>query len=237
MNMNMMNNNMNNMNMMNNMNNMNRMNNMNMNMMNNMNNTNMMNNMNMMNQMNMVNNIIKQMNMINNMNVNMANQAAQTMTLTRLQKEFSLCSQDLELKGLGCKFIIENNNYYVWRVTLKGPKETPYEGGIFTIRITFPFNYPKSGPEFRFLNLIYHLNVDFTNQNELGHICLNFLNEWKSTGRVVDKPGYGVKQALIDIFCLFYNQNIGSAYDKNMAADYQSNMASFNAKAKQYTQQ
>ena len=253
--MNMMNNmnNMNNMGMMNNMNNnmgmmnnnMNMMNN-NMGMMNNMNNNmgmmnnnmGMMNNMNMMNPMIMMNNIIKQqMNMINQMNqMNMVNQATQAMTLTRLKKEFSLCSQDIELKGLGCQFILENNNYYVWRVTLKGPKETPYEGGTFTIRIFFPFNYPKRGPEFRFLNLIYHLNVDFTNQNELGHICLNFLNEWKSTGKVVDKPGYGVKQALIDIFCLFYNQNIDSAYDKSIALEYQSNMSNFNAKAKMYTQ-
>ena len=245
MNNNMMNNmnNMNNMNMMNMMNNMNNMNNMGMmnNMNNNMgtmnNNMGMMNNMNMMNPMIMMNNIIKQMNMINQMNqMTMVNQATQAMTLTRLKKEFSLCSQDIELKGLGCQFILESNNYYAWRVTLKGPKETPYEGGTFTIRITFPFNYPKSGPEFRFLNLIYHLNVDFTNQNELGHICLNFLNEWKSTGKVVEKPGYGVKQALIDIFCLFYNQNIGSAYDQNIAAEYQSNMSNFNAKAKMYTQ-
>ena len=265
-NMNMMNNmnNMNNMNMMNMMNNMNNMNNMgmmnnNMGMMNNMNNNmgmmnnnmgmmnnnmgmmnnnmGMMNNMNMINPMIMMNNIIKQMNMINQMNqMTMVNQATQAMTLTRLKKEFSLCSQDIELKGLGCQFILENNNYYAWRVTLKGPKETPYEGGTFTIRITFPFNYPKSGPEFRFLNLIYHLNVDFTNQNELGHICLNFLNEWKSTGKVVDKPGYGVKQALIDIFCLFYNQNIDSAYDKSIALEYKSNMSNFNAKAKMYTQ-
>ena len=242
-NMNMMNNNMgmmnNNMGMMNNMNNMNMMNN-NMGMMNNnMNMMNPMNNMGMINPMNMMNNIIKQqMNMINQMNqMNMVNQATQAMTLTRLKKEFSLCSQDIELKGLGCQFILENNNYYIWRVTLKGPKETPYEGGTFTIRITFPFNYPKSEPEFRFLNLIYHLNVDFNNQNELGHICLNYLNEWKSTGKVVEKPGYGVKQALIDIFCLFYNQNIKSAYDINMAAEYQSNMSNFNSKAKMYTQQ
>jgi ubiquitin-protein ligase len=220
---------------MNQMNNAMMMNNM-MNPMNNM--MNPMNNMGMINPMNMMNNIIKQqMNMINQMNqMNMVNQATQAMTLTRLKKEFSLCSQDIELKGLGCQFILENNNYYIWRVTLKGPKETPYEGGTFTIRITFPFNYPKSGPEFRFLNLIYHLNVDFNNQNELGHICLNYLNEWKSTGKVVEKPGYGVKQALIDIFCLFYNQNIKSAYDINMAAEYQSNMSNFNSKAKMYTQ-
>ena len=231
MNMNMMNNNMNmNMNMMNN--NMNMMNNVNM-----MNNANMMNNMNMMNNVNKIN-MINQMNMMNKMNtINMANQIAQNnITFTRLKKEFDLCSKDDELKGLGCQFQLENNNFFAWRVTLKGPKDTPYEGGVFTIRITFPLNYPKFGPEFRFLNQIYHLNVDFTDQTKLGHICLNFLNEWTTTGRVVDKPCYGVKQALIDIFCLFYNQNIKSAYNETMAQEYQSNMAAFNSKAKEYTQ-
>ena len=243
-NMGMMNNNMcmanmanNNMGMMNN--NMNMMNN-NMNMMNNvnmMNNANMMNNMNMMNNVNKIN-MINQMNMMNKMNtINMANQIAQNnITFTRLKKEFNLCSKDDELKSLGCQFQLENNNFFIWRVTLKGPKDTPYEGGVFTIRITFPANYPKFGPEFRFLNQIYHLNVDFTDQTKLGHICLNFLNEWTTTGRVVDKPCYGVKQALIDIFCLFYNQNIKSAYSETMAQEYQSNMAAFNSKAKEYTQ-
>ena len=226
---------MNQMNMMNNMNNMNMMNNMNqMNMVNNMNN-NMMNNM--MNQ-----NMMYQMKIINQMNnmfmMNQMNQAAQnTMTLNRLKKEFMLCSHDEELKGLGCQFMMENNNCFYWRVTLKGPEKTPYEGGIFTIRIAFPPNYPKLGPEFRFLNQIYHLNVDFTDQNKLGHICLNFLNEWTTTGKVVEKPCYGVKQALIDIFCLFYNQNIKSAYNENMAQEYQTNLNQFNAKAKNYTQQ
>ena len=66
---------------------------------------------------------------------------------------------------------------------------------------------------------------------------MNFLNEWTTTGKVVDKPCYGVKQALIDIFCLFYNQNIKSAYNENMAQEYQTNMNQFNAKAKNYTQQ
>ena len=97
--------------------------------------------------------------------MNMSYQVSQNLTLIRLKKEFSLCSQDIELKGLGCQFIMENNNYFIWRVTLKGPKETPYEGGIFTIKIIFPFIYPKTGPEFRFLNLAYILFADYSNQN------------------------------------------------------------------------
>ena len=208
------------------------MNQMNMGMMNQMNQMNMMNQMNQMNQINMMNQMkmMNQMNMVNQINNNQFNLAVK-----RLQKEFMLCSNDEELKGLGCQFQMENN-YFIWRVTLKGPENTPYQGGIFTIRITFPNNYPKAGPEFRFLNQIYHLNVDFTDQTKLGHICLNFLNEWTTTGRVLEKPCYGVKQALIDIFCLFYNQNIDSAYSPKMAQEYQNNRNQFNSKAKEYTQ-
>ena len=236
MNMGMMNN-MNQMNMMNQKNMMNQMNmmnqnkQMNMGMMNNMNNINMMNQMNQVNMMNQMN-MVKQMNMMNQINNNNIN-----MAINRLKKEFMLCSNDEELKGIGCTFMFEPNNYFAWRVTLKGPENTPYEGGTFTIRITFPYNYPKKGPEFRFLNKIYHLNVDFVDKDKLGHICLNYLNEWKTTGKVVEKSCYGVKQALIDIFCLFYNQNIKSAYNEHMAEEYQTNVNQFNAKAKNYTQQ
>ena len=156
-NMNMMNNNMGmmNNNMMGNMNNNMGMMNNNMNIMNNMNKINMMNN----------------MQMMNAMKVNQMNQIAQNnMTFKRLEKEFKLCSQDEQLKDIGCNFIMEKGNYYIWRVTMKGPNNTPYQGGIFTIRITFPLNYPKSGPEFRFLNKIYHLNVDFTDVNKFPQI-------------------------------------------------------------------
>ena len=118
---------------------------------------------------------------------------------------------------------------------MKGPNGTPYEGGLFTIRIIFPYNYPKSGPEFRFMTYIYHLNVDFITKQRLGHISLNYLHEWETTGKVIDKPVYGVKQALFDIFCLFDEQNPCSAYNNEMADLYENNRELFNKKAKECT--
>ena len=115
------------------------------------------------------------------------------------------------------------------------PKKTPYEGGLFTIRISFPFDYPSHGPDFKFCNRVYHLNVDLTSQNTLGHISLNFLNEWRSTGKVYEKPVYGVKQALFDIFCLFYNQNVCDAYNSEMGRLYRDNRKRFNEVAKEWT--
>jgi ubiquitin-protein ligase len=155
---------------------------------------------------------------------------------SRLTKEFQLCSQDNDLIQIGCNFGLENNNIFTWRVSMLGPVNTPYEGGLFTLLITFPFDYPNHGPEFRFKNKIYHLNViskDF--DPKFGHICVSSINSWAVSGLVQGVP-YTVKQALFDIFCLFYNQGVKSAYDENMANDYVANPDQFNEEAKRWTQ-
>ena len=70
-----------------------------------------------------------------------------------------------------------------------------------------------------------------------GHICLSSLNEWRTTGRVKEKNIYGVKQALIDIFCLFNKQGKESPYDLKMADLYEKNPDQFNKNAQQWTKQ
>jgi len=169
------------------------------------------------------------------MNPQVGSPAQQNMRMARIQKEFNLCSNDNDLIQIGCSFGIPNNNYNVWKVTMVGPSNTPYQGGIFYINVYFPDDYPKKGAEFRFTNKIYHLNVDWKNKKTYGHICLSSLNEWATTGKVKGKPCYGVKQALFDIFCLFYNQGTESPYDEAIAKQYRDNRAEFDATAKEWT--
>ena len=159
--------------------------------------------------------------------------------MARLSNEYQFCCNDRDLVQLGCSFGLENNNLFIWNVSMFGPKNTPYENGIFRIRIIFPNDYPNHGPEFLFLNKIYHLNVNFANNNspKQGHICINSLNEWSTTGKVTGKNIYGVKQALIDIFCLFNKQGLGSPYDLQMADLYKNNPDQFNKNAQQWTKQ
>ena len=155
--------------------------------------------------------------------------------LARLREEYSLCTQDNDLIQIGCNFGLENNNIQRWRITMLGPRSTPYEGGLFTILAIFPDDYPAHGPEFKFINKIYHLNVDF--KNNLGHICINSINAWRVAGQVPNKPVYTVKQALFDIFCLFYNQGVEGAYDEQMAQLYLKEPEKFNNEARKWTQQ
>ena len=175
--------------------------------------------------------IFNQMNCKNQMNV----------TSIKIVKEFKLCQNDSELLQIGCTFgLINPNNIFQWKVLMIGPKGTPYENGVFTINILFPKNYPEKGPEFRFVNKIYHLNVDWRDKDEKGnpgngHICLSSLNDWSSTGKVFNKPGFSVKEAILEIFNLFHNQIIDTPYDNAIAEQYKNNRAKFENVAREWT--
>ena len=155
-------------------------------------------------------------------------------TMNRISQEYNFCVNDNDLVAIGCNFGLENNNIFTWRITMSGPTNTPYGGGLFTILATFPNDYPVHGPEFKFKNKIFHLNVNFS--DDPGHICISSLNDWRTRGKVKDLPFYTVKQALFDIFCLFYNQGVKGAYDQKMAELYMNNRQVFDAEARNWTQ-
>ena len=155
-------------------------------------------------------------------------------TMNRISQEYNFCVNDNDLVAIGCNFGLENNNIFTWRITMSGPTNTPYGGGLFTILATFPNDYPVHGPEFKFKNKIFHLNVNFS--DDPGHICISSLNDWRIRGKVKDLPFYTVKQALFDIFCLFYNQGVVGAYDQKMAELYKNNRQAFDAEARNWTQ-
>ena len=158
-------------------------------------------------------------------------------SLIRLKQEYELCIHDNELIQIGCNFGLENDNIFSWRITMVGPRGTPYEAGLFTLIAKFPNDYPIHGPEFKFLNKIYHLNVDFKNQESLGSICINNLNEWKTTGIVKNYPYYTVKQALFDIFSLFYVRGFKEDDSNYLSASARiPSLRQFDEEAKKWTQ-
>ncbi|EYE91308.1 putative ubiquitin conjugating enzyme (UbcJ) [Aspergillus glaucus CBS 516.65] len=66
---------------------------------------------------------------------------------------------------------IDEDDLLHWEAVLKGVKGTPYEGGLWSLNITIPPNYPLTPPTIRFRTRISHPNISFTT----GEICLTLL--------------------------------------------------------------
>jgi ubiquitin-conjugating enzyme E2 D/E len=59
-----------------------------------------------------------------------------------------------------------------WDARLYGPKQTPYEGGVFRLALWFSDTYPFAPPRAEFITPCFHPNV-----SDRGKICLNILKE------------------------------------------------------------
>ena len=61
----------------------------------------------------------------------------------RLQAEYRRLSKD-PIPYLTAQPL--SSNLLEWRYVVRGPTETPYEGGIYQGKIVFPFEYPYKPP-------------------------------------------------------------------------------------------
>jgi len=81
-------------------------------------------------------------------------------------------------------------NIGFWRILIKGPATSPYEGGTWLAYVSFPDDYPIQAPEIRFVTPIKHCNV-----NPYGKICHSiFTRNWTAdtTVRMVLDCVYGL---------------------------------------------
>lgn len=120
---------------------------------------------------------------------------------------------------------LEQNNLFCWKLMICGPEESPYEGGLFDIRVEFSESYPNQPPAFYFLTPIYHVNIASN-----GAVCHSVLDSNYS-------PSIGVYHIILYIISMMINPEPKSfmADRVELAKLYNSNRESYLENAREYT--
>lgn len=108
----------------------------------------------------------------------------------------------------------------IWNIIMDGPKDSPYMGGKFKIRIKFKADYPSSEPLFEFLTPICHLNIKGKT------ICLGNY----------DKKNSSIIKTLGVIFMMLTSPNENDAYSEHLDL-YTNNYAGYLRKAREMTRE
>lgn len=142
------------------------------------------------------------------------------MAQKRIQKELLDLQKD---PPANCSAGPSDKEPLVWQATIVGPDGSPYAGGVFSLVINFPTDYPFRPPKCNFTTKIYHPNI-----NANGSICLDILKDQWS-------PALTISKVLLSISSLLTDANPDDPLVPEIAQIYKTNRPKFEATAKEWT--
>ena len=117
----------------------------------------------------------------------------------------------------------QEDNLRYFSVTIEGPADSPYQGGVFKLELFLPEEYPMAAPKVRFNTKIYHPNID-----GLGRICLDILKDKWS-------PALQIRTVLLSIQALLSAPNPDDPLSEKIAKQWKEDEKAAIATAVEYT--
>merc|ERR1712046_531002 len=125
--------------------------------------------------------------------------------------------------GLSASPITEDN-IHIWYGTIFGPDDTPWEGGIYSMRLTFTDEYPDKPPRVRFTSEMFHPNI-----YPDGTLCMDLIQDnWS--------PIYSACSILIAIRSLLTDPNCASPANPEAAHLFTTDLKQYNRKVRRVSE-
>lgn len=118
---------------------------------------------------------------------------------------------------------VSEDDLFKWQATIMGPPDSPFQGGVFFLKIHFPTDYPFKPPKIQFVTKIYHPNI-----NANGAICLDILKDQWS-------PALTISKVLLSICSLLTDPNPDDPLVPEIAHIYKTNRALYESNAREWT--
>lgn len=142
------------------------------------------------------------------------------MSIGRIQRELR---EIIKEPPANCSAGPAEDDMYNWEATIFGPADSPYQGGLFTLSICFPNEYPFKPPSIKFKTRIYHPNI-----NRNGAICLDILKtNWS--------PVLTISKVLLSICSLLTDPNPDDPLVAEIARIYKQDRAQYEQIAAEWT--
>ncbi|KAL1197070.1 Ubiquitin-conjugating enzyme E2 22 [Cardamine amara subsp. amara] len=134
-----------------------------------------------------------------------------------------------ELKSLdesppdGIKVVVNDEDFSTICADIEGPVGTPYENGLFRMKLALSHDFPHSPPKGYFMTKIFHPNIASN-----GEICVNTLKkDWN--------PSLGLRHVLSVVRCLLIEPFPESALNEQAGKMLLENYEEYARHARLYT--
>ncbi|XP_010543653.1 PREDICTED: ubiquitin-conjugating enzyme E2 22-like isoform X1 [Tarenaya hassleriana] len=134
-----------------------------------------------------------------------------------------------ELKNLdesppdGIKVVVNDEDFSTIYADIEGPVGTPYENGVFRMKLSLSHDFPRSPPKGYFLTKLFHPNIANN-----GEICVNTLKkDWN--------PSLGLRHVLTVVRCLLIEPFPESALNEQAGKMLLENYDEYSRHARLYT--
>lgn len=130
-----------------------------------------------------------------------------------------------------------DDDIHHWEVVIFGPKETPFESGIFRAEMRFPIQYPEEPPTFKFITPMWHPNID-----KEGNVCISILHKSGNDDFGYEDlnerwmPVRSAESVIMSIVCLLDSPNSESSANQDAGFQFREDPSAYYKKVMMHTQ-
>eukprot|EP01100_Stratorugosa_tubuloviscum_P004929 TRINITY_DN2246_c1_g1_i1.p1 TRINITY_DN2246_c1_g1~~TRINITY_DN2246_c1_g1_i1.p1 ORF type:complete len:367 (-),score=116.27 TRINITY_DN2246_c1_g1_i1:144-1244(-) len=136
------------------------------------------------------------------------------------------------VEGFYCE-LVKDENLFEWKIYLEGPKDTPYEGGIFQLIMSFTHDFPMSPPKLRFISDFWHPNV-----YPDGKVCISILHppgDDPMSGELAAErwlPTQSVSSIMLSVISMLGDPNISSPANVDASVEWRDKRSNYISRCK-----
>ena len=139
----------------------------------------------------------------------------------RIMDEFNKLKNSRVIPIVKCEFI--NGDINNWKVSFKGSSCSPYEDGIFELKVNLPNEYPDKRPWLYFITKMFHPNI----QQSDGKVSITLLYNWVKS--------FTIEEVINGFIQVMEEPEVGPGYGEEPQKLLEKDRDAFFEKVEEYT--